>query len=276
MNARSFGTGVEVCGSGPPLVLIHGVGLDRSTWQDAMPWLEPHFRVIRYDLVGQGESPATGSALGTTEFVDQLRELLDRLGVERAHLIGFSLGGVIARAWAASHPGRTNRLVILASIAPRGPEQRTTVATRLDALARGGVAATLGSALERWFTPAFAAAHPEVLDRVRRVLLGNDPVGYLAAFRYFATCDDELDAFGPKILAPTLVVTGEHDSGSTPEMTHRIAAGIRDARTAILPGLRHMAVVESPAIALEPIVSFLLGPGRDPLDRIPPSPKRTA
>ena len=258
MANSAFATRYDVSGSGPPLVLIHGVGLDRTTWGEALPWLEPHFRVIRYDLIGQGETPAGAQRLESSDFVAQLRDLLDHLGVERAHLIGFSLGGVIARAWAAQYPQRIDRLVILASIAPRDADQQRTVAARLDALTQGGVTATLGSALERWFTPAFAAQRPDVLDRIRRVLVANDPVGYLAAFRFFATCDDILEGLGPQIRCPTFVVTGENDTGSTPAMTYRIATGIRGAQTFVVRGMRHMAVVESPQATLEPMIEFLV------------------
>jgi len=258
MTDSAFVTRYDVSGSGPPLVLIHGVGLDRSTWSDALPWLEPHFRVIRYDLIGQGETPPGAQRLESHDFVAQLRDLLDHLGIERAHLIGFSLGGVIARAWAVQYPQRTDRLVILASIAPRDADQRRTVAARLEALEQGGVTATLGSALERWFTPAFAAQHPDVLERIRRVLIANDPAGYLAAFRFFATCDDILEELGPQIGCPTFVVTGENDTGSTTAMTFRIAAGIRGAQAFVLSGMRHMAVVESPELTLKPMIEFLV------------------
>ncbi len=258
--ASRFGTRYTVSGSGPALVLIHGVGLDHTMWTPALPTLEQHFSVIRYDLIGHGATPAVGATVTLNDFTDQLRALMDAIAVERAHVLGFSLGGIIARGFAVSDPKRVDRVVVLCSIAPRSDAQRRAIATRLQQLESHGVAATLDAAIERWFTPAFIVQRPEVIARTRATLLANTAPGYPAAYRFFATADNAIDGIESRIQSPLLAITAEHDVGSTPEMAQRIAAQARAGQAHVVPGLKHMAVVEAPDAVLDPVVRFLNRP----------------
>lgn len=246
-----------VSGSGPALVLIHGVGLDLTMWAPALPLLEKRFTVVRYDLLGHGATPAIGTTVTLDDFVEQLRDVLDRNGIQRAHVLGFSLGGIVCRGWAAAYPDRTDRLVVLCSIMPRTPEQRAAIAGRLRQLEEGGSNATLDAAIARWYTQPFIAARPDVIDWTRGVLLANAGPGYPAAYRFFATSDDVIAPLGAKIRAPMLAITAENDVGSTPEMSVRMAAEVQNARSHVVPTLRHMAVVESPEAVLAPVIAFL-------------------
>ncbi len=251
-------TRYAVSGAGPGLVLIHGVGLDHSMWAPALPRLERDFTVVRYDLAGHGATPAVGTSIGLEEFVEQLRELLDRLGMARPSVLGFSLGGIIARGWAAAHPERAEKLVVLCSIAPRSTSQREAIGGRLRQLETLGVGATVDAAIERWFTPAFIRSRPEVIAATRATLLGNVGPGYPAAYRFFATADEVIEGLGARIRCPLLAITAEQDVGSTPEMAARIAVASPLGRAHVVPGLRHMAIVESPDAVLDPILEFLL------------------
>lgn len=252
-----FSTRYSVSGAGPALVLIHGVGLARAMWEPALPRLEQRFTVIRYDLIGHGDTPAIGPSVTLHDFVEQLRALLDQLNVARAHILGFSLGGIVARGWAATYPHRTDRLVVLCSIAPRSAEQRQAIAGRLQQLEVHGVAGTIDAAIERWFTSAFIARRPDVIARTRAMLLAAQTPGYPAAYRFFATADDVIDGLEARIDCPLLAITAEDDVGSTPEMSARIAAQARFGRVHVVPALKHMAVVEAPCAVLDPIIRFL-------------------
>lgn len=250
-------THVEVSGTGPALVLIHGVGLDLSMWARARPILEPHFTVICYDLIGHGKTPDIGPTVELSDFVRQLSDLLDRLGIDRAHVLGFSLGGIVARGFAASCAERVDRLVVLGSIMPRSVGQRAAIADRVRQLEQGGSQATLDAAIARWYTPSFADSDPGVIEWTREVLLANVGPGYPAAYRFFATADEIIKPLGASIRALMLAITAEHDVGSTPEMSQRMAAEVPYARCEIVPRLRHMAIVEDPAKTLAPILDFL-------------------
>ncbi len=115
----------------------------------------------------------------------------------------------------------------------------------------------IDAALERWFTPVFASAHPEVLREVRGWLEANDPSAYAAAYRVLAEADSDLAEAIAEIRCPALVMTGADDSGNSPEMAARMAARMRAAECRILPGLRHMALAEQPASTLSQLLPFL-------------------
>ena len=250
------GTAYDLAGpSAAPLVtLVHGLGLNRHTWDALLPDLAARYRVLNYDLFGHGESAPPPAPPTLTLFSQQLRELLDRVGVERCAVVGFSLGGMINRRFALDHAARVAALVILNSPHERDPEAQRLVEERVEQTAAGGPAATLQSTLERWFTPAFLAGRPPVVERVREWVLCNDPDTYTQCRRVLARGVTELVRPQPPIVAPTLVMTCEHDSGSTPAMTQAIVAEIPGARAVVLPGLQHM---EAPERFAPPLLGFL-------------------
>ena len=150
-------------------------------WDGQVAALIGRFRVVRYDLLGHGESAKPRGAFEMAHFVAQLDDLLDGLALGRCALVGFSLGGMIARAYTIARPERVNALVVLNSPHDRTEAERATVRARAEQAATDGPGATADAALERWFTAGFAAACPEVLERVRRAILANDPEGLPAS-----------------------------------------------------------------------------------------------
>ena len=261
MGAGNAGdTAWELHGSGPPVALIHGFGLNREMWHWQLPALTPHFRVLTYDLLGHGESAPPFPPAGTPDlalFSRQLLRLMDRCGIERAAVVGFSLGGMIARRFALDHPDRLSALAILHSPHDRNAAQRDAVRARVCDTQEHGPAANVDSALERWFTPAFRAGAPETIALIRRWITSNDPAVYPQIYRVLAEGDVEISRGLERIACPTLVMTGEDDPGNTPAMARAMAGLIPGARLVILPGLRHMALAESPAAVSEPLCAFL-------------------
>jgi len=254
---RIGGTVFEAAGEGPPVVLVHGLGMTRAMWDWLWPALARRFRVVRYDLLGHGESDRPRDTYTLARFADQTAEVMDGLGLDRAALVGFSLGGLVACAFALARPERVAALAILNSAYDRSEEERAAVLARVEQAARDGPAATVEAALKRWFTAGYAAAHPEVLDRVRGWILGNDPEVYPLAYRVLAEGDRELAQAVAAICAPTLVMTGGEDPGNTPDMSRRLAAVIPGARCEILAGLRHMGLAEDPEAFNRPLLAFL-------------------
>lgn len=241
----------------PVVVLIHGLGLNRHIWQWHEPVLSPRYRVLHYDLFGHGDSGPPPAKASLSVFSAQLGDLLDALDVEGCAIVGFSLGGMINRRFALDCPERVRALGILNSPHERGPEAQKTVEARAAETASGGPAATLDTTIERWFTPEFRAGRPEVIALVRQWLLANDPVIYTQCRQVLACGVTELIRPDPPVTQPTLVMTAENDSGSTPAMARTIAAEIPGAQTIIVPHLRHMALVEEPSQFTEPLLRFL-------------------
>jgi 3-oxoadipate enol-lactonase len=256
-EGRIAGTAYETGGQGRPVVLVHGLGMTRAMWDWQWPALTRRFHVVRYDLLGHGESDKPRTAYSLGRFADQLAVLLDGLGLERAALVGFSLGGMIVRAFALAHPERVSALAVLNSPHARTEAERAAVSLRVEQAAREGPQATVEAALARWFTETYAARHPEVLERVRGWILANDPEVYPLIYRVLAEGDAELAETVAAIRCPTLAITGGEDHGNSPDMARRLAALIPGARAEIIPGLRHMGLVEDPEAFNALLIPFL-------------------
>lgn len=248
----------DVAGRGEHVTLVHGVGSSLESWDGIVPALGGRHRVLRYDLRGHGRSGKPAGPYALADFVEDLRALVDRDGARETRLVGFSFGGMIAQAFTLRHPEMVSRLVLISAVAGRTPAQRVALRERADALVSEGPGRTVDAAIERWFTPEFRTAHPEVVAQQRARVLANDVVGYPAAYRVFAETDLLGELAG--IRCPTLVVTGEHDTGSTPEMARLMHERIAGSRLVILPRFRHSLLLEAAAEVAELLRAFLAEP----------------
>jgi pimeloyl-ACP methyl ester carboxylesterase len=240
------GTHLRATGAGAPLALIHGVGIDLEIWEPLVPRLQPGRRLIRYDMRGHGLSAKPPGPYRIDDFVDQLDRLAGALGLDRFDLAGFSMGGLVAEAFTARFPVRVRRLALLHTVHDRSATERAAIAGRLAQVEAGDLDNSLAAALERWLTPAYRAAHPEAVAAIEHRMRTNDHAAYLASYRVFATADAEVLAGIDRIRCPSLVLTGEHDTGSTPAMSRALAARLPEATLTILPGLRHLSLLEAP------------------------------
>lgn len=251
------GTSYLSLGQGQPVVLIHGVGLNKEMWGGQFVGLAADYRVIAYDMLGHGQSARPAVDTDLQGYAAQLVELLDHLQIAQATVIGFSMGGLIARAFALHYPQRLSALVVLNSVFNRSPEQSAGVIARAAQAAELGPDANVDAALERWFSREYKAANPAQVVAIRQVLAGNDPQGYHTTYSLFATQDMYREADLGSIQVPTLIATGELDTGSTPAMTRQLAARIPGARSVVLAEQRHMMPVEAPRDVNRMLLDFL-------------------
>lgn len=258
-NEASDGTIYDAVGpeTAPAIILVHGLGLRRAMWQWTVPAIADGFRCVTYDLLWHGESPAPGMAPSLRVFSNQLQAVMQCAGIDRAAIVGFSLGGMIARRFAQDLPDRVGALAILNSPHRRSPEAQAAILARVAAAAGDGPSATVEAALQRWFTDEARTSRPDLMGLVRSWVLANDPTSYPAVYRVLAEGIDEIVEPDPPICCPALVLTGEGDHGNGPEMTQAIAAEIVGAETVILPTLRHMALAEDPGAVNGPLRAFL-------------------
>jgi len=258
-ETASNGSVYELLGpaDAPVVVLIHGLGLNRQVWDSFVTRLAHRYRVLSYDLFGHGESAPAPGIPSLTLFSEQLLGLLDELGIDQCSLIGFSLGGMINRRFAMDHPRRVRALAILNSPHEREPEAQKLVEQRALDSAAGGPGATLDATIERWFTAEFRAANLEFINRVRDWVLANDPEDYALSRQVLAFGVVELIRPKPPITHPTLIMTCEHDSGSTPAMSQAIASEIQGSQVIVAPGLQHMGLCENPSFFITAMVDFL-------------------
>jgi len=263
MQRDLLGTAYDLDGAGPTLVLIHGMGLNRNMWDGFLDDLTANFQIVRYDLLGHGESPSPSELCDLNHLLDQLRHLLNEIGVERAAVAGFSLGGTLALAMAAKYPELTAAIAVMNSANRRDSKQRASMEERLRLTHEQGPAGTVNAAIERWFTDDFRASRPDVTRIVRDWILANDPDDYAAIYRVLVEGDDFVLPDGriladalPDIDCPALILTGEHDANSTPAMTNAMAKVIPNGQATIIPRLRHMGLAEDPKLFLNELLPF--------------------
>lgn len=248
-------------GTGLPVILIHGVGADSSSWDEIAPSLAQRFRVLRLDLRGHGRSGRIEGDCTLDDFIRDVLDVMDAAGATKADVVGFSLGGLIAQGIALGHPGRVDRLALISAVAGRTEEERAKVPARLEILRNEGIEAIMAAAQERWFTPAFMQAYPAKVRYRMEQLKHNDPDSYKAAYTVFSTSD--LGERLHNIRHPTLIMTGEHDVGSNTRMARYMHDQIANSELRILPGLRHSVLAEAPQIISSRLLEFLEGGDRE-------------
>jgi 3-oxoadipate enol-lactonase len=203
----------EQVGSGPDLVLLHSVGLStREGWRNQIEALSRHFRVLTYDFRGLGESEPGAEPLGVTTYAADLEALLRALGIERATLMGVSLGGFVAQAFALSTPETVSALVLVSTTCRIFAGNAARRAERNQRIRASGMAAAADHQIESHFPPDFAAAHPDLMEWYKRHYVANDPERYIAIMDdlgHFDTCSRLKD-----IRCPTLIVAGDRDATS--------------------------------------------------------------
>lgn len=254
------GTRYRIHGSGKPLVLIHGVGLTLEHWLRLVPLLSRRRTLIIYDAAGHGQSERPNGPLNMGAFVDQLKGMVDHLGLEQFDLLGYSMGALIAEGFVLRHPGRVARLILLSGVYDRTDQERATVLERVAQSRKDGYdayVASLGAAMDRYLTPAFRAAHPEVGDELIGYLKNNNVEDFADAYEFFGTADAELARDVHRIVCPTLVITGEDDQRSTALMSRMLAARIPNAEVEIMLGQRHMPTLEAPQQLADSVQRFL-------------------
>jgi 3-oxoadipate enol-lactonase len=208
----------------PVVVLSNSLGATRGMWDPQVPALAERFRVVTYDTRGHGESPSPSGEYTIDDLTDDVVALLDRLGVERAHVAGLSLGGMTALRLAAREPGRVLGLAVLCSSAK--PEWQGFL-DRAVAVRSSGTAPLAGPIASRWLTPAYAAEHPDLVARLEAMIVGADDEGYASCCEAVGRLDLREDL--GRITAPTLVVSGSEDPALPPEHQRVIADGIAGA-----------------------------------------------
>lgn len=245
----------EVEGEGAPVIFIHGVGASLNTWDGVVTRLKSSFRCVRYDLRGHARSPKPGLPCTLHDLVSDLEDLREKLGIARAHLVGHSLGGMIAPAYALLHPERVLSLGLLSTAAGRTEAESAKVIALAEAMEEKGVEPLLDQLVERWFTPEFVQRRPEVVAARRRQVLETDVGVFLNVFRIYA--ETELGPRLSQVQPPALVMTGEFDGGCNPRINRVIASELPNAELNILSNLRHAILLEASERVAPVLTTFL-------------------
>jgi 3-oxoadipate enol-lactonase len=239
----------------PTVVLSSSLGATHTMWERQVPALTQHFRVVRYDTRGHGLSPVVPGPCTIQDLADDVVALLDRLDVERAHVVGLSLGGMTAIALAAGNPERVDALALLCTSAHLPPAQGWL--ERAGTVRAEGTGAVADTVVSRWYTDAFRHAHPDRVARAVATIASIPPEGYAACCEAIAAMDlrDDLAS----IKAPTLALAGADDPATPPEHLQRIADAVPDARLVVVADAAHLANDEQPDIVNAALLDHLQG-----------------
>jgi len=242
-------------GKGPPLVLLHCLGVDHRLWEIAAAGLENTFTILSYDFPGHHETPLPTGAYGIAELSAQLASVLARAGIARAHVAGISLGGLVAQHFAATYPERVDRLVLIDTTPRYAEEAREMWVERAAAARAKGVASLVDGLLKIWFTDPFIAADPAAVRYVRETLRRCSGEGYALACAALGAAD--LRAIVPKIGAPTLIFCGDQELPPFQEAAQWLTRNIDGARFHELGPARHCSILEQPQAFRQALKEFL-------------------
>ena len=161
----------SIVGAGPPLYMVHGIGSRKGTWEALIKDLRTDFTCVSFDLRGHGESPVPPVPYSLDELVEDLEALRQRLGHQRIHVVGHSLGGQIGPAYACTHPEYVETVALLSTVAGRTSEDSAKVKSVVAMMREKGVKPLLKTLINRWFTDEFVANSPDSVEaRVKQVV----------------------------------------------------------------------------------------------------------
>ena len=226
----------------PWLLFCNSLGTDLGMWDRQVAALSQTYRVLRYDRRGHGLSSAPPAPYALSDIGGDVLALLDALGIDQVHFCGLSIGGLTG-LWLAVHAGdRLGKIILCATAARIGT--RESWKTRMEAVRKHGLGELVAATAERWFTPGFMAAEPEMVRDVLDRFAATDPEGYIGCCA--ALSDADLHGELGRISHPLLAVSGEGDPVCPPSDLQAIANNVQRGRHVSLPG-RHIVNIESPA-----------------------------
>ena len=222
-----------------PIVFIHGVGLTYEIWQPQLDFFK-NYSNVSYDILGHGKSSLTKKNINFDNFSDQLIELINELKIDKIHLVGFSIGSLIARNFATKYNDRLQSLILLGSIYKRSEQQQEIINQRFEQAKKELKLSR--QALNRWFTDKYLENNPDTYEKISSILLGNNMVNFLKVYELFVKHKNDEDF--EKINTKTLIMTGEYDIGSTIEMSKQLNNVIKDSELKIIKDGKHLCGIE--------------------------------
>ena len=227
------------------VTFVTGIANDLTMWDGQIPALAGDFRILRYDLRGHGGSEATGGDYSMALLVEDLKALLDAQKIQKTSLVGLGLGGALAQAFAIEHPDRLDRLMPCCCRARMVPDFAAMWHKLRETVRQNGLETIVEPTVQRWFSEDFKAAHPDVLDSIRRMIRGTTLEGYLGVTAAFIALDveDRLQ----EIRAPILYVSGAEDKlGGPPALMQGLSGKVKGARHVSVPKAAHIANIQNP------------------------------
>jgi 3-oxoadipate enol-lactonase len=244
---------VEGAEKAPVLMLSNSLGTTLHMWDDQVPAWSRHFRLVRYDRRGHGQSSVPKGSYPMERLGRDVLAVIDALGIAKMNWCGLSMGGMVGQWLGANVPTRVDKLIL--SNTSSYFADKVLWEGRLRTVREKGLAGIVDANMERWFTKEFRDRNPQAIARMREMFLATKPEGYIGCGEGIRDMDHR--PLLAKINAPTLVIAGKHDPATPLEVNEFICQHTPNAQIAILDAA-HIANVEQPQIYSDTVLRFLL------------------
>ncbi len=256
MKIKIYGINLyyEEYGSGMPILFLHGFPLDHTIWNPVIPLLEDRARLILPDLRGHGQTSSPDGVYQMAEIAEDMVQFIDELGIEKVILVGHSMGGYAALAFAKNHPSRLAGLGLVSTqAAADSPERRAGRYATIREVETNGTGKLADSMSARLTT------RPELIPMIRRIILATNPAGIHGSLMGMAERPDMTDQLS-MIKVPAVVIAGEADQINPLEKSEEMARLMPEGRLVVVPGAGHMPMLENPRVVAKAIAG-LFKPG---------------
>lgn len=253
MQIHNHNLTVEVDGTGPAVLLVHGLGGTTNYYKVLADELRDRFTVIRVDSAGAGRSDVVQD-LSVAHHAEDLVAVLDALEIDTAALVGHSMGTLVVREVAARFPQRVSKMALLGAVAAPGPDAQKAQQDRAALVRREGTGGVAAAVVANALSPQTHENQPLVAAFVQELVAGQDPEGYAR------NCEALAGASNPGPVSadlPLLLITGDADKVGPPQTSHDLAAGHPDARVEILTGVGHWTALEAADDVYGQLAAFL-------------------
>ena len=271
IGEETFNVEVEGLQDAPVLMISNSLGSNLHMWDDQIPALSKHFRIVRYDSRGHGASAAPTGPYSLEQLGKDALAILDALGVKKAHWMGLSKGGAVGQWLLLNAPDRIERAVLANTAAQFGGADAWN--ERLRIVREQGMAGLVQAVIDRWFTKEFQAKAPETIARIRAAFEMTPSEGYAACMA--ALRDLDLRDAIRNIRNQVLVIIGKNDPATPPEAGKAIAAAIPGARLVELDAA-HLSNIEAAEDFNKTVIDFLTAPAKPARPKSFPSRKQAA
>lgn len=245
----------EIAGEGPWVTLSHSLACNLHMWDEQMAGLTKKYKVLRFDTRGHGLSGAPPGPYSLEQMADDVKGMLDALGIRQTHWVGLSMGGMIGETFALKYPGVFRSMVLADTTSRRPPNADQMWGDRITVAQTQGMEALVESTLARWFTEPYRNAHKDVMARIASDIRNTPVAGFVGCCQAIAKVDllDRLK----EIKCPALVMVGDQDHGTPPEMARQIHENLSGSELLIIPSAAHISNIEQTAVFNQAMFSFL-------------------
>lgn len=226
------------------VALVHSLAMDRTFWSPIVREIGDEAHVLSYDCRGHGKSSRPAGPYSVGQFADDLADVLDHVGWDRAVVAGASMGGTVALAFAAAYPNRVTGLGLFDTTAWYGEDAPLRWEERADKAMSEGLQSLVGFQKTRWFSDAFREQHPDAVNACVATFLGNGLDAYAATCRMLGTAD--LRGALPSLTMPTRIGVGDEDYATPPAMAEALHRAIAGSTLTVFKGARHLTPLEIP------------------------------